>query len=240
MKDTVFPQTALVKIKPTFMRTLRQGFSLIELLAVMTIIIIMGAMSLPMLSSLSNQIGRKGAVNILLNSFEQARVTALNTGVTTYVGFADANFPQEHFRYRAFILFRERREEDPAQPPYVALTKWTFLPKGISFKSIGAQLLGDTGPANSMNFKASDGIPYITNNLPLRLIGFNGSGQLSYPSGANSSHLNLYIYEGFFSASSADRDNSTNKNNLYFERISFRRFTGRAELDITQIPVSAQ
>lgn len=213
----------------------RKGFSLIELSVVVAIIVIMAGMSAPALMSLSNQAGRKGAVNILLNTFEQARVVALSTGATTYVGFADSTFPTKEFQYRAFIIFRERTEEDPANPPFVALSKWMFLPKGISFKSLGAQLLGDTGPNNKMTFQKTDGLPNLSTQTDLRLIGFNSSGQLAYPAGASSAQLKLFIYEGFYSASSANKDFSTNQKNLFFERISFRRFTGRAELDVAKI-----
>jgi prepilin-type N-terminal cleavage/methylation domain-containing protein len=211
-----------------------QGFSLTELLVVMAILVLLGAMSAPILSSFSHQVGRKGTVNLLLNTFEQARVVALSTGATTYVGFADKKFPLEKYRYRAFILFRERTEDDPAAPPYVILTKWTFLPQGISFKSIGPQLLGDTGPDNSMRFDSGDGIPALRQKASLRLIGFNNSGQLSYPSGASSNQLTLFVYEGFYTSGSPGKDNLTNKKNPFFERLSFRRFTGRAEWDIAQ------
>ncbi|MDZ4788287.1 MAG: prepilin-type N-terminal cleavage/methylation domain-containing protein [Blastochloris sp.] len=213
----------------------RYGFTLVELLAVIMILMVMAAMMAPVVSTLSNQAGRKGAVNILLNSFEQARVTALTTGATTYVGFADASFPLEKYRYRAFIIFRERTDDDPSASPYVALTKWNFLPRGVSFKSVGAHLLGDTGPGNVLDFGPSDGLPNIKTETSLKLIGFNPSGQLSFPSGASSAQLNLFIYEGAYSASSAKKDAPTDKNNVFFERISFRRFTGRAELDVTKI-----
>lgn len=213
----------------------RGGFTLVELLVVILILMVMAAMMAPVVSTLSNQAGRKGAVNILLNSFEQARVTALTTGAVTYVGFADASFPVEKYRYRAFVIFRERTDDDPLAPPYVALTKWNFLPRGVSFKSVGAHLLGDTGLGNELNIGPGDGVPNIEREMSLKSIGFNPSGQLSFPSGASSAQLNLFIYEGAYSASAAKKDVPSDKKNIFFERISFRRFTGRAELDVTKL-----
>ncbi len=212
-----------------------KGFSLIELLAVITIIVIMASMSVPVLTSLSNQSGRKGAVNILLNSFEQARVTALSNGVNAYVGFANETaFPASDspYPYRAFILFRDRTDDDPGTGQYIALTKWTLLPKNISFKSERYSVVGD--PSFVPHTVTSDGsIPIVGNGTALPAIVFSPSGSIQNPT--NTADLKLYIYEGFFALG---KDNFISPNRTFFERLSFRRFTGRAELDITTAPSS--
>jgi prepilin-type N-terminal cleavage/methylation domain-containing protein len=213
-----------------------RGFSLIELLAVLSILGIIAAMSAPVLTSLSNQSGRKGAVNILLNTFEQARVTALSNGVNAYVGFANETaFPTSGspYPYRAFIIFRDRTDEDPGTGQYIALTKWTLLPKNISFKREPKSVIGDS--ITVPHTVTCDGsIPHVGNGTALPALVFSPSGSIQNPT--NTADLKLYIYEGFFASG---KDNFISPNRTFFERLSFRRFTGRAELDITQTPVSA-
>lgn len=213
------------------------GFSLIELLAVICILAIMAAMSAPVLTSLSNQSGRKGAVNILLNSFEQARVTALSNGVNAYVGFANETaFPASDspYPYRAFILFRDRTDEDPGTGQYVAMTKWMLLPKNISFKRERYSVIGDPSLSVPHTVISDGSIPKVGNGTALPAIVFSPSGSIQNPT--NTADLKLYIYEGFFASG---KDNFISPNRTFFERLSFRRFTGRAELDITQTNVSA-
>jgi prepilin-type N-terminal cleavage/methylation domain-containing protein len=88
------------------------AFSLLELLVVIAIMAVMMSLLLPAVSGFSSTAGRRGAVNILMNTFEQARVAALESGQTVYVGFADADFPVEEMKYSAFIVFRDATDEE--------------------------------------------------------------------------------------------------------------------------------
>ena len=49
-----------------------------------------------------------------MNTFEQARVAALQTGQNVYVGFADSTFPVADMRYAAFVVFRDATDEEKA------------------------------------------------------------------------------------------------------------------------------
>ncbi|NJK91600.1 MAG: prepilin-type N-terminal cleavage/methylation domain-containing protein [Blastochloris sp.] len=207
-------------------RSTRTGFSLIELLAVITIIVILASMSAPVLNSLSNQAGRKGAVNILLNAFEQARIVALSQGVQAYVGFGNATtHPKDP--YRSFIIFRDRTDDDPGTGQYVAVTKWTYLPDKISFKSERLSVVGDASLA-PFELTVDGSLPRLGNGTKIPALVFSPSGSIQNP--IDPDYLKLYIYEGFYAGG---KDNFTSPNRTFFERISFRRFTGRAEVDIT-------
>jgi Tfp pilus assembly protein FimT len=213
------------------------------MLAVMGIMLIMLGLILPAINDALGSKGRKGAVNILLNTFEQARVAALEQSTNVYVGFADKSFPSssatQGFAYTRFIVFRDRIDDiDGATAPnYIPLTKWQTLPKGVAFKS-GKSTVVDGINGGVIAITATDKFPSLSNqsyNMPV--LKFNNTGVISTPSSGN---LWVFIYEGFYSggASGADfftRSRGQGENSGLFERISFARYTGRAQLDITSI-----
>ncbi|HEX8371375.1 MAG TPA: prepilin-type N-terminal cleavage/methylation domain-containing protein [Chthoniobacterales bacterium] len=213
------------------------GFTLVELLAVVAILLLMLGMTLPAINDVLGSKGRKGAVNILLNTFEQARVAALEQSTNVYVGFADGKIPMrsrgeqnEGFPYTRFIVFREYNPSlDPASanpPKYVALTKWLALPKGISFKS-GAGTVASDASGGTVALTSSDKFPSITAEYAMPVVQFTNTGMIQMPS----ANLRLFLYEGFWSGSS-DVFTRANNGNL-FEKITFARFTGRAQVEIT-------
>lgn len=181
---------------------------------------VMLALSAPALSSFKDTVGRKGAINQLLNSFEQARVAALTQGTNVYVGFADENFP-ENLKCKAYIVFRDG-DADKGENAYVPLTKWVNLPKGISFKK-------DPGDQSTL-MSNSTKQPIPANCLPktgavsLSVLTFNSSGFIS----TNKNFLRLLIYEGFHGPNGLP--NFTREEKAYFDMIGFRRYSGKAEL----------
>ncbi len=225
----------------------RAAFTLVEMLCVMGIMLTMLAMVVPALNDVLGSKGRKGAVSILLNTFEQARVAALEQSTDVYVGFADGGIPGQEaktkdFPYTRFIVFRNSIAEiDGATAPrYIALTKWQSLPKGISFKS-GTGLLngsGATPTAHKLPIAPVDKFPSITSDYSMPVLQFSNTGIIRQPT----SRLELYIYEGFWGGSGTTdvftrrRGQSDTDGTSLYERIKFARYTGRAELDITVIP----
>lgn len=196
---------------------------------------VMLSLMLPAISGFSSTAGRRGAVNILMNTFEQARVAALESGQTVYVGFADADFPVEDMRYAAFLVFRDATDEeknDPVSPRnYVVLKKWTRLPKTIAFKNTAKSLVGNDELKKQFTGLASQlGSTQADENFPC--VAFNSSGAVDEPS----SNLRVFLYEGYFAGG---QDNFTRNKNVQssaaglFEQISLSRYTGRAQLDIT-------
>jgi len=193
------------------------------------IVVILAAVSAPSLMQISNSAGRKGAVNVLLNAFEQARVAALTSGENTYVALADENFPNPGLRFRAFIIFRDASADEPGTGDYVVLTKWETLPRNISIKSEPNSLVEgyDLTLTDSSipNYNAGELLPCLV---------FNSAGAIQQP--ANPDKLQLFIYEGFFANNQDNftRDAQSSAGAL-FERIRFSRFTGRAQLDISTL-----
>lgn len=195
---------------------------------------ILAALSLPSIQNITGSTGRRGAVNVLLNTFEQARATALETGANTYVAFADRNFPDEALRYRAFLVFRDRTEDDvpaagePNATVYVPLTQWESLPRKISIKSEPLSIVDDYRlvlPDNSL--------PKISAGQSVPVLAFNTAGGLQ--SVHNASKMRLFIYEGFFANGQDNffRQAAFQRSNAgLFERITFSRYTGRARLDV--------
>ncbi|HVJ56933.1 MAG TPA: hypothetical protein VM574_03775, partial [Terrimicrobiaceae bacterium] len=94
--------------------TCQTGASLLELLSVSALIVVMAGLLHSSIGSFSSSVGRRGAVNILMNAIEYARVVALESGQTVHVGFADKEFPVEEMRYKAFLVFRETSDEERA------------------------------------------------------------------------------------------------------------------------------
>jgi type II secretory pathway pseudopilin PulG len=207
-----------------------RGFSLLELLGVIAVAAMMMALLLPAISGFSSTAGRRGAVNILMNTFEQARVAALESGQTVYVGFADADFPVEDMRYAAFLVFREATEdEEAAGKSYVILKKWTRLPKNIAFKTFEQSIIG-ASPTVFAGLGQEMGSASRDESFPA--LGFNSSGAVDQPS----VNLRLFLYEGYFAEGRDNliRNKSTQESAAgLFEQISFSRYTGRAQLDIT-------
>lgn len=209
---------------------------MIEMLAVMSIMLIMMALAAPMIGDFATQSGRRGAVNILLNSFENARVAALQSGTNVYVAFADQNFPVEEMRYNSFIIFRDRTEYDttiPADQEYVYLTGWRQLPDGISFQRQTNSVLN---PAKAnLTISAVDNFPqFAAGTLPI--VQFMETGGIVQPSaGSGANPLAVYIYEGFFDSSNNTEVNTSQIAGV--DKFSLARFTGRMRHEISFEPI---
>jgi prepilin-type N-terminal cleavage/methylation domain-containing protein len=204
-----------------------QGFSLIEILAVMAIMSIMLAMMVPSISGFSSSAGRRGSVNVLMNAFEQARTEALEKSANIFVVMRrEPNATQD-----AFIVVRDDRSADlPAgAPKFVVLSRWQKLSKGVLFFQAPGSLTA-TGAALPQELAAS--LPGSVPESELFAVAFNKHGQVGFPS--SGSGLSLYLAE-------AQREGSTTAKAkgaslAITERLTFRRYTGRAQLDYTAPP----
>lgn len=208
-------------------RSNSDAFSLVEMLIVIAIISAMIGMLGLGIAQLTAHSARKSAVNLVLNTFEQARVAALRSGANVYVAFANADpdFPEDS-RFRAFVVYRDRTENDlpaaPASSDPVFLTKWKKLPRGISFKS-SAGFLFSGGATRTLALPGGGSA-----NVPV--LKFNATGAIGLPS---TGEIRLYLYEGYYDGSS-DRI-TMNSNSDLFETFSFARFTGRIRHEVTTL-----
>ncbi len=210
---------------------------MVEILVVMGILVALMGLMVPAINGLAGSGGRAGAINIIMNTFEQARVAALESSTNVYVVFADANHPDKEKRFRAMLVMRDYVATlDPNLPPttrYVPLTKWIFLPKGISFKNVSSSLLNASNmtplglDTSNALFIAKTGVPPT-----LPYVQFTSVGVIRQPT--NSNYLHLFIYEGFFDGAK-DVPTPTTAG-AFLDQISLARFTGRAQLDVTAAP----
>jgi prepilin-type N-terminal cleavage/methylation domain-containing protein len=221
-----------------------RAFTLVELLAVIVVMSVMMGLLAVSIHSLAAQSARKGAVNQILNTFEQVRVVALQNATNAYVGLADKDtFPDgnEAARYRSYIVFRDRLPTDtpssdnPNASRFVLLTGWRTLPRGISFVS-GYLQNGDVlennlhilkvDPAEKMAIQPGDRFPGIGSGL-LVCIQFNQTGMIRKPRG----RLDLYLYEGrFHNRKDLHLGNATGS---MLEKFTFARFTGRIRHEVS-------
>jgi prepilin-type N-terminal cleavage/methylation domain-containing protein len=110
---------------------LRQSsaFTLLELLAVVAIIGIMSALLTPAVRGLLGVSGPRGGVNILSAALEQARLSALESGVPSYAGLmVDTNAG-----HSAVLVFRDPRGNETNK--LVPVTRWVRMPQGVYHRS---------------------------------------------------------------------------------------------------------
>lgn len=205
------------------------GFTLIEVLCVLAILAVLATFTMPALSSLAIGTGRRGAIHILMNGIEQARITAVEQCSNVYLGFADKNFPDSQFAYNRFILFRERDpERDPAvfESNYVLLTTWISLPRNTAIASLNKSVVGSN--VNRAKITAGDGFPGMPGGGKLPVICFNPSGTVESPGATD---LQIFVYEGFYT----DKDNFLRRGNpgeSVYDKIGISKYTGRPQLEI--------
>lgn len=212
--------------------TRHKGFSLVEMLAVMAIIAIMTALLAPAVNSATSTAGRNGAVNILMNTMEQARVAALESGRPVYVVFYRRIFPEQD----AIMVLRDP-DLTSTKTDYEQLTHWIKLPKGVLLHTVGNDnILLDTLklPQSSSGFDLSKSPALSKLNLQsgenLNVLKFNPYGAVAFPS----TKLMLIVGEGV-------RGNGGSValfrkgNTGGFEIISLRRYTGRASLEVSTV-----
>jgi hypothetical protein len=202
------------------------GASLIELLFVAAVMMLMGGLLYSALSSFSSSAGRRGAVDVLLNTLEHARIAALESGQTVYVGFADSDFPIPEMRYASFLVFRETSDEERrgGAGNYTVLTKWTKLPKNVAFKRVAGSLIPNSGGQIFPGLEAL--LPATQRDETFPAVAFNSSGAVV----GGSNPLQLFLYQGYYAD---QQDIRTVKGGDLFDKISLSRYTGRAQADLT-------
>jgi hypothetical protein len=208
----------------------RSGASLLELLSVSALITLTAGLLYSSIGSFSSPAGRRGAVNILMNAFEHARIVALESGQTVHVGFADRDFPVEEMRYKAFLVFRDTSDEERAAgaKDYLILKKWTKLPGNVALKRMAHSVVPESGGQTFAGLKEM--LPNSQSDETFPCLSFNSSGAVS----STSNPIELFLYEGYFSE---DREIQTRASGELFEKISLSRYTGRVQFNVTTTDV---
>ncbi len=202
-----------------------RGFTLLELLVVMGIIVIALAALVPAVTSLSKSGGRRAACNSLLGGIEQARAEAIKSSQATYVVFpaftSGTQSTLDRYNYRSYAIF----EDDAANPGNVKqLTDWKSFPAGVALRSTALSNLAD--PATLTPPVAFSFAPDAS-AAPLKCFKFNSNGEVQPPPAGN---VLLGIFEGYVNNGNevaTTKDGSGNPSAV--EYITVSQFTGRAE-----------
>jgi prepilin-type N-terminal cleavage/methylation domain-containing protein len=203
------------------------AFTLIEMLAVIAIIAIMMALIAPAVGNFGSTAGRKGAVNILMNTMEQARVAALESGRDVYVVFVQREFPERD----AIAVLRDP-DPDSDTTTYEFLTRWIKMPKGVLlYGGKGTSILSATAPLTVFDV---DLIPEPVMSGNLKVLKFNSFGGVEFP--FKRIERMLIVSEGVRGAGGTEAIVADKKDQIGgFEIITLRRFTGRASLEVSAI-----
>jgi prepilin-type N-terminal cleavage/methylation domain-containing protein len=209
-------------LPPTFQNRLalerdcRHGFSLIELLVVMGIITILVALMAPAISGFSSTSGRRGAVNIVMNTIDQARVAALEQGREVQVVFWRRESPEAD-------SIKLRRKTDTG---WEELTKWIKLPRGV--------LLHNPPSRNVFHSQSEVDLNGLTGAPPLSQLGaieFTASGTVRVPRTSEDSLV--ILTEG--TRESEESISQRKEQSGGFEIISVARYTGRPTLVVSEL-----
>jgi prepilin-type N-terminal cleavage/methylation domain-containing protein len=203
------------------------GFTLLEMLVVMAMLLFLLAAIMPAVSSLSKSNGRKAALEHLIGGIEQARAQAIAHGEATYVvfpTFGNGTSPTilERYNFRSYAIF----EDDPLNPGIVKqLTSWRTLPTGISLRSG----LPRTSPPKYLDALATSvtfAFTPLNSTANFPFLKFNTLGELDTPA----ADIVLGLFEGFVSngAEKFTCANDQNGNPLASEYLMVAQHTGRA------------
>jgi prepilin-type N-terminal cleavage/methylation domain-containing protein len=135
------------------------AFTLVELLVVVAIIGVLSSLMVPAMRGLVGVGGRRGGMNTLSSTIEQARLAAIENGTTVYVGFPfSAADPAAG--YSSVIVYRDKRD-DETNNAIVPLSRWLRMPSGVFIESDDLEGKSVTG-ALLPKLASSNGVVAVT------------------------------------------------------------------------------
>jgi prepilin-type N-terminal cleavage/methylation domain-containing protein len=209
------------------------GFTLFELLIVLSIMAIAMAALIPAVTSLSKSGGRRAARDSLLGGIEQARAEAIKSAQSTYIVFptftSGAQSTLDRYNYRSYAIF----EDNAASPGNVKqLTDWKSFPTGVALRAVGTGALSSNSaptanpppPPPTPTFSFT---PDTTATVQYQYLKFNSNGELQAPAAT----VLLAVFEGYVSNGNevATGRKDASGNPYATEYLSVSQFTGRAE-----------
>jgi len=207
------------------------AFTLLELFVVIAIIAILLVAVGPAFN-LTKSAGRRGAVNNLLGTIEQAHAEAIKSGQATYLVFptfasGTSQATLDRYNYKSFAIW----EDDPTSSPtsQKQLTKWQTLPTGISIRA-------KAGSPESIVNLATDSASMFkftsdSNATPMfYYVKFNASGEVEAPP-SPPSNVTLAVFEGYVNGETEVITSTKDAGGepAARESITIARLTGRAQ-----------
>ena len=207
---------------------------MIELLTVVAITAMLMTLAIPAISGFTSPAGRKGAVTIVMNTLEQARVSAIETGRETVVLFWKKNgtIGTQPDEQDAIMVLRKSQDDSAWEP----LSRWIKLPTGVLLDGADLRSAILQNDASRLTLPALPSLPGDPDNNQLRFVHFTTSGAIWSPS-TSSAGAGLYIA---FTEGQRDTGSDTMAVNKEKsggqEVISLARYTGRSTMDIVELP----
>jgi prepilin-type N-terminal cleavage/methylation domain-containing protein len=210
------------------MTKLQRGFTLFELLVVISIIAIALAALVPAVTSLSKSGARRAARDTLLGGIEQARAEAIKSGQATYIVFptftSGTQSTLDRYNYRSYAIF----EDNAASPGSVKqLSDWKSFPTGVALRAAGIAALSNLADPATLTPAATFSFTPDTSAAPFRCIKFNSNGEVQAPA----ANTFLAVFEGYVNNGSevATGPKDASGNPYATEYLMVSQFTGRAE-----------
>lgn len=150
-----------------------RAFTLIEMLVVVALIAVLASLLTPALQGMMGVSGVRGGVNSLSAALEQARLSAMQSGTTAYLGFP-FNSTNAQASHSSLIVLRADEQGN-----LFAVSRWLKLPQGIFIEP------GDNFPAgNSLTLTNANSLPRLGTERPpqLTVLQFDRFGRLAGPS----------------------------------------------------------
>jgi len=110
------------------------AFTLVELLVVITLIAMLSLLIAPSLQGLLGVAGRRGGANALAGVLEQARLSAIESGASAFVGFPPSSAVSSEAAVSSVIVYRATTAAEQATnggKAFAPVTRWQRLPKGV-------------------------------------------------------------------------------------------------------------
>ena len=153
-----------------------QGFSVIELIVVVSLIVILAALAAPSMSSYSPSYNSKKAAREIVSQMQLARIHAIKNRVTTVVVFYPDTFSPAD-QANSFLIYEDTNSDWIQDSDENVLVQRTYMPPNVNLTSaiFTSNLSGDTTDTLSCGFdsqglaaRAKGSVVYVTGDVQLK------------------------------------------------------------------------